>query len=543
MRRIDGRAAAQHAIGCRQHRHNSIRSPSFLPGSVMRPFLAVLMAAAITGCGGSGSDGASVAKAAEKPARKVARPTEFRPPVPVGDWPQFLGPHGNGVADEKGLADTWPETGPPVVWTKEIGVGYSAPSVQGDRLVVHHRVGDEEVLECLDPATGKSRWKHSYPTNFRDPYGYNGGPRCTPLLAGGRCYTYGAAGTLCCVELATGKELWRREISKDFKIPDWFFGVGCSPVLYGDLLIALVGGQPDYGVVAFDAKTGDTVWHAVGKPTWDGAFMSAGGPKYEWTGDEMLVSYSSPLIASIGGEHHLLALMRQGLVSLDPTDGRERFHYWFRSGVHESVNAARPVVVGDEVLLTAAYRTGAALVKAKPDACEEVWRDRSNLECHWSTPIVADGYAYGFSGRHENEATLRCIELATGKFVWEADGAGPVADQVRQDPAGRGYVKKSDGTPAPWPFFGRGSMILADGKYILLGERGTLFLADLTKDGYHERARAAAPEISYPAWAAPVLSRGRLYLRDEDSVVCLDVSKEIEPKGDPESTVTPPAAR
>jgi hypothetical protein len=256
----------------------------------------------------------------------------------------------------------------------------------------------------------------------------------------------------------------------------------------------------------------------------------------------MLVSYSSPLVATIGGEHHLLALMRQGLVSLDPADGRERFHYWFRSQAHESVNAARPVVVGDEILLTAAYRTGAALVRAKADECEEVWRDRSNLECHWSTPIVAGGHAYGFSGRHENEATLRCVEFATGKLVWEADGAAPVADQIRPDRAARGYVRKSDGTPVPWPYFGRGSMILSDGKSVLLGERGTLFLADLTPEGYHERSRAAAPEMSYPAWAAPVLSRGRLYLRDEDSVVCLDVSKAIEPKGDAAGAVTPPAA-
>lgn len=509
----------------------------------MRVFAAFTLSLAFApGCGGAeptantgptAAEGAPAATSA--PSRSVPKAEQIRPPVAVGDWPQFLGPHGTGVSDETGLADSWPAGGPPKVWSKEIGVGYSAPSVLGDRLVVHHRVRDEEVIECLDPATGESKWRHAYPTDFVDPYGYNGGPRCTPLLAEDRCYTFGAAGTLCCVELTTGEEVWRREVAKDFEIPEGFFGVGCSPVLYGDLLIALVGGQPDSAVVAFDKKSGETVWHAAGKPTWDGAVMP-GGDKYEWTGDEMLVSYSSPFVATIGGEHHLLCLLRQGLVSLDPTDGRERFKYWFRSNAHESVNAARPVVDGDTVLLTAAYRTGGALLRAKADSCEELWRDRGNLECHWSTPIVAEGHAYGFSGRHENEGTLRCIELATGKLRWEADGSEPVRDRLKPDQLGRGYVDKETGDKAPWPYFGRGSKIRADGKYIILGERGTLFLADITPEGYRERSRVAAPEIGYPAWAAPVLSRGRLYLRDEDSLVCLDVSKKAE------SPATPPAA-
>lgn len=469
---------------------------------------------------------AANAEPAPAPAnRSVPRPDAIRPAVAVGDWPEFLGPHGTGVSDETDLADTWPAAGPPALWSKEIGVGYSAPSVLGDRLVVHHRVRDEEVVECLDPATGEPRWRHAYATDFVDPYGYNGGPRCTPLLAGDRCYTFGAAGTLCCVDLATGKEVWRREVAKDFEIPEGFFGVGCSPVLYGDLLIALVGGQPDAAVVAFDKATGETVWQAAGKSTWDGAETSD-GKTYRWTGDEMLVSYSSPIVATIGGEHHLLCLLRQGLVSLDPATGRERFKFWFRSTVHESVNAARPVVDGDRVLLTAAYRAGGALLRAKSDGVDEIWRDRGNFECHWSTPIVVDGHAYGFSGRHENEGTLRCVELASGKVVWEEDGSGPVAARLRPDRAARGYVDKESGASAPWPYFGRGSKILADGKAVILGERGTLFLADLSAAGYRERSRASAPGIGYPAWAAPVLSRGRLYLRDEDTLVCLDVSKK-----------------
>ena len=106
------------------------------------------------------------------------------------DWPRFLGPHGTGVSDETGLLERWPESGPPVVWNIPLGTGYSAPSVRGNRVVVHHRIKNEEIVECLDTATGKSQWKYAYPSRYQDPYGYNNGPRCTPLLTESRCFTY-----------------------------------------------------------------------------------------------------------------------------------------------------------------------------------------------------------------------------------------------------------------------------------------------------------------------------------------------------------------
>src|SRR5215813_5250125 len=115
------------------------------------------------------------------------------------DWPQFLGPYANGVSDETGLLDKWPTNGPPLLWERKIGTGYSAPSVRGNLLVLHHRIGDEEIVECLESATGKPMWHYAYPSHFIDPYGYNNGPRCTPLLVSGRCYTFGAEGKLECL--------------------------------------------------------------------------------------------------------------------------------------------------------------------------------------------------------------------------------------------------------------------------------------------------------------------------------------------------------
>lgn len=447
----------------------------------------------------------------------------------ASDWPWFLGPTHDGVSNETGLLKTWPEGGPPLVWQRDVGTGYSAPSVRGEKLVLHHRVGEEEVIECFHALTGESLWNYRYDSRFRDPYGYNNGPRCSPILTDDRCYTFGAEGKLVCLSLADGKQLWTRDCLADFTVPRGFFGVGSTPILERDRLIVAVGGQPNSGVVAFSAADGRTLWEAVGRETWNGVKDEL-GDSYEWTGDEMIVSYSSPIAATIHGKRHVLCLLRQGLVSLDPTTGRENFKYWFRSDAHESVNAARPVVVGDTVLVSAAYRVGSALLRVHPDgsAYDVVWRDREDLLAHWTTPIYRDGHYYGFSGRHEQEGELRCIKAEDGAVVWSTTGWEGSLDALGQDPQTGDIVDRRTGKTIPWPFYGRGSAIWAEGKFIILGERGTLALADVSPTGWKEISRYAAPRMKNPSWTAPVLAHGQLYLRCEDALVCLDL-RELRP--------------
>src|SRR5690242_12245838 len=128
--------------------------------------------------------------------------------LPAADWPQFLGPTRDGHSAETGLNWNWPKDGPPVAWTAEVGQGWAGPVVAGDRLVIFHRVGNDEVIACLDPATGKEKWKFAYRTRYRDDFGFDEGPRATPLIAGERVFTLGANGDLHAVDLATGKKLW-----------------------------------------------------------------------------------------------------------------------------------------------------------------------------------------------------------------------------------------------------------------------------------------------------------------------------------------------
>jgi len=463
---------------------------------------------------------------------------EAEKPRQGDDWPVFLGPGGFGVSNETGLLDKWPAAGPPMIWEKKVGSGYSAPSIRGNRLVLHHRIGGDEIVECMRADTGEMLWEYKYPSTFSDPFGYSNGPRCSPLLTADRCYTFGAEGKLLCLDLKTGTKTWLRDCYADFDLkdkdsgkPNWFFGIGCTPILEGGLIIALVGGQPDSGVVAFDAKTGKTVWQNVGKSTWDGAETDdPDEPKYKWTGREQVVSYSSPIAATIHGKRHVLCLTRQGLVSLNPKDGSVWFKHWFRPKAFESVNAARPLVIGDKIFLSAAYRQGSVLLQVSKDgkSVEVLWRNRRNLLTHWSTAIHADGFIYGFSGRHEREGSFRCLDAKTGRVVWQTSGYEGSIDDLGQNPMTGEIVDKKTGKVIPWPFFGRGAKIKAGDQFIVLGERGTLSLVKVNPKKFEEISRASLKQIGWPVWAAPVLSRKRLYLRDENSLICLDVAGKAE---------------
>jgi len=452
------------------------------------------------------------------------------------DWPWFLGSRHTGVSGETQLPLDWTAGRPSLVWKKEVGTGYSAPSILGERLVVHHRIRRKEVISCRSVTTGEEIWQYSYFSEFSDPYGYNDGPRCSPILDDEQCITFGAEGMLSCVSLTDGTLQWQHNLQEKYQLPDWFFGVGCSPILDGERLYVLVGGQPNSGVVAFNRRDGSVLWEAGGKTTWEGETDSNSQREYEWTGTEMVVSYSSPTLATIHGKRHLLCLMRQGLLSLDPETGDENFHYWFRAKVHESVNAARPLVVDDQIMLSAAYRTGSALLKVNPNGktFKEVWRDRRNLLAHWSTPIHVDGFVYGFSGRHENEGELRCVRLSDGKVMWKTSGFDGDVSQFARDRRTKQIVDVKTGRPVPYPYYGRGSLTQVGRRFVVLGERGTLAIVDVDPQKFQEHGRFSLPEIHYPAWAAPVISGGKLYLRSEDWLVCLDATK-IRPQTD-EST-------
>lgn len=442
-----------------------------------------------------------------------------------GDWPRFLGPCGNNTSDETGLLETWPTNGPPLLFEKIVGSGYSAPSVRGGRVVLHHRLGDKEIVEAFDAAKGTSLWRYAYQSLFSDPFGYNNGPRCTPSLTAECCYCLGAEGKLLCLDCHEGRLVWQRNLPGDWNVPEPFFGVGSTPLLEGDRLIVQVGGQPNSAVVALDARTGKTLWENGGKDCWDGVRTIGwrGEAPYHWTGEEKMASYSSPIAATIHGRRQILCLTRQGLLSLNPTNGAINFCRWFQSPVNESVNGMTPVVSGDQVLISAAYyRIGAVLLRVRPDgkSFDEVWRSPQSpterdprtgtllppvLELHWNTPVLHEGYLYAFSGRNEPDANFRCVEFKTGKLFWTLDERWRPHSVLQP------------------PVYGRGSAILADCKLIVLGEGGKLGLFALNPHHPQELCSAQVPQLHFPCWTAPALANRRLYLRSEDRLLCFDL--------------------
>jgi len=388
----------------------------------------------------------------------------------AGDWPQLLGPQRNGVSAETGLLPSWPKAGPPLRWEKEVGSGFSGPAVAGDRLVLFHRIGDEEVVASLEAATGKEQWKFSYSTSYIDQFNSDDGPRATPVIAGDRVYTLGAEGRLHCLELQSGRKIWERSLSADYSIPKSFFGVGASPLVEGNLLLVNVGGK-DAGMVAFDKDTGKEVWKATSHEG----------------------SYSSPVAATLAGVRQAVFFTREGIVFLDPQTGKVNYSKHWRSNNNASVNAACPVIVEDSVFLSACYNTGAILLHVHKDHVEEIWKSDEVMSNHYNTCVAYQGHLYGCDGRQEQTARLRCVDMKTGKVAWTEEG------------------------------FGCATAVLAEGNLILLSENGDLVLVQATPDAYKEKARAKV--LGKPSRSPIALANGFLYARDAKKLGCWNLQK------------------
>jgi outer membrane protein assembly factor BamB len=391
------------------------------------------------------------------------------------DWPQFLGPHRNGVSNEKGLLAAFPKDGPAVVWKRDVGEGYSGPVIAGDRLILFHRVGDEEVVECLNAGTGKELWKFTYPTSYSDMLGKGDGPRSTPLIADGKIVTLGAEGTLHCLALETGKKLWSRSLTKEYKTPLGYFGVGTSPVVEQNRVLINVGGKnAGTGIVAFDLDNGKEVWRATDDPP----------------------SYSSPVVCTVGETRLAVFFTRTGAVVLNAKTGAILHQQKWRSRNDASVNAATPLIIGDQAFFSASYETGALLLKLKANGANEVWTDEKIMSNQYNTCIYHDGHLYGFDGRQDSPIppTLRCVELKTRKIRWQQEK------------------------------FGNGTMILADGRLIILTEKGSLCLVQATPEAFRETARFRLLEAA-PSRAQIALSAGRISARDQKKLVCVNLAK------------------
>ncbi|MBM3786245.1 MAG: alcohol dehydrogenase [Acidobacteria bacterium] len=381
-----------------------------------------------------------------------------------GDWPQHLGPARNGLYADSDFA--WNSGGLRVAWQMDVGSGFAAPAVSGGKLILFHRRGGKEIVDAFDAKSGRAAWTSEYKTGYRDDFGFDDGPRAAPCVAGNVVFTHGAEGTLSATSMS-GKRLWQRAAMKEFHAPKGFFGAACSPLVYDGKVLLSVGGPDNAGIVAFDAATGKTVWQA--------------------TADE--AGYSSPVVAPLGGQPRAIFFTRAGLVVLDPATGKVMTKLAWRARSNASVNAATPIVSGAQVFLTSSYGTGAILVDLSSGQPKPIWQNDDSMSCHYGTPVLKDGFLYGYHGRQETGAELRCVEWKTGKVRWTNDK------------------------------FGAGSVVLVGGRLLLVREQGQVVLAEANAGGYKSLAMHKAFEATVRAY--PAIGSGLLFIRSEKRLVAL----------------------
>ena len=381
------------------------------------------------------------------------------------DWPQWRGPNRDGISNETGLLKSWPESGPKVIWNAPSGDGYSGISISQGRVYTMFGEGENEIVVCLDAATGKEIWRFRSDSKYRNQFG--NGPRSTPTVDSELVFTLGAKGKLYALNAKLGTKVWGHDLRKEYggKMPTW--GVSTSPLVEGNLLLVDVGGKNGYGIVAFNKENGKVVWKSK----------------------TQLPGYSAPIAVTVNGIRQIIFFTGTSLISVSPKDGKQYWRYPWRTSY--DVNAATPIFIPpDKVFASSGYDKGAVVLKMKTSngavQIEEIWKSRV-MRNRFSSSILYGNHLYGF-----DEATLKCVDVNTQEKKWAKSG------------------------------FGKGSLIYADGHLIVLSERGKLVLIEATPTEYLEKASAKV--LKDKCWTVPTLVNGKLYIRNQKEILCLDIS-------------------
>jgi outer membrane protein assembly factor BamB len=405
------------------------------------------------------------------------------------DWPQWQGPDRNAISKERGLLKEWPKDGPPLAWEiKGLGGGYSGPSIAAGRIFGMSNRGDDEVIWALSEKDGKELWGTRLGPAFKQqmPQGKEG-PACTPTVDGELLYVLGLGGDLACMQVKDGKIIWQRSLTSDFggRVPTWSYRE--SPLVDGDKVICTPGGQ-DATLVALEKLTGKTIWKS----------QVPGGPG---------AAYASAIAIDFDGQRQYVQLTGRALVGVAASDGKFLWRY-DRPANGMGINCSSPVCDDGLVFAASAYGAGGGLVKLSKDAnggvkAEEVYSTRK-MQNHHGGMILLDGGLYGANGGNEG-GFLVCLDFKTGNVLWDERD-----DAERRAP--------------------KGSLALADGRFYYRTEKGTMLLIEPNPKQYVERGRFDQPDRSkQPAWAHPVIANGKLYLRDQDVLLCYDVKAGARP--------------
>lgn len=393
----------------------------------------------------------------------------------TSSWPQFLGPERNGISKETGLLEDWPSSGPKQVWKAPGGVGMSGLAIARDRLVTLVQRDDKQWLVSHNAKSGEPIWQTAIAPAYENSMG--DGPRATPTIAGQRVFAFSGEGILAAVNFADGKLLWSHNVVEDHRGKPADYGMASSP-LFADGQVIVIAGGPEATVVAYDAASGKVAWKAGDDPA----------------------GYSSPVLLQAGGQEQVVAFTGASALGLSPKSGTLLWRFPYETDFN--CNIAAPLAVDGQVFLSSGENHGSVLLALKPRGdkfdVREVWQSQgaqSVLRNEWQTSILLDGHLYGFDnvGSAGPVTHLTCIEAATGKRAWQE------------------------------PRFGKGNLIAADGKLWISTMKGEVVGVRATPERFEELGRMKVCETTRQA---PALVGGLLYLRDDESIVCLDVRRQ-----------------
>ena len=431
------------------------------------------------------------------------------------DWPQWQGPDRNSVSKETGLLKEWPKDGPPPAWkVKGVGGGFSAPSIAGGQIFGMSNRGDDEVVWGRNEADGKELWVTPLRPAVRQGMRQGiEGSGCTPTVDGDRIYVIGMGGDVACLTAKDGKIVWQKNFTKDFggNLPTWRFNE--SPLVDGDKVVCTPGG-PDAMIVALNKMNGETVWKSQlpgaaepnpaggggGAPGGDGGRGGGRGGR-GGRGPSAGAGYSSPIAIDFEGQRQYVQLTAKALVGVAASDGKLLWRY-DKPANRMGINISTALYHDGHVFAASAYGAGGGLVKLAKDAsggikAEEVYFTNKMLNHHGGM-VVVDGALYGANGGNEG-GYLVCLDFKTGKVLWD------------ERDKGRGGAPK-------------GSVALADGRIYYRTEQGAMLLIEPDPKRYVERGRFEQPDRSpQTAWPHPVIANGKLFIRDQDVLLCYDV--------------------
>jgi outer membrane protein assembly factor BamB len=379
--------------------------------------------------------------------------------VEADDWPNWRGPNHNGISDETGWLATWPEAGPKVLWEKTLGTGFGSMAVAEGRVYAMGNINDNDILYCLDADTGKEIWKKSYPCPLFNK-NHEGGPSATPTVDGDSVYTFSKNGDAIRFKKTTGEIVWHKKLNKELGFKHPDWYFASSPSIIDNIVILNAG---TYGV-GLNKADGSIIWQNGKDPA----------------------GYSTAVPFTLDGKKCVALFTNREMVALVATTGEILWKIPWKTNY--DVNAADAIVDGDKIFISSGYNSGCALYKFDPSNFIELWRNK-NMRNHFNSCVLWKGYIYGV----DDDVSIKCLDYKTGEVQWAQRG------------------------------FGKGSLIIADGKLIILSDKGKLAIAEASPTEFKQLSETQI--LSRKCWTSPVLANGRIYARNnpDGRLVCLDV--------------------